>query len=128
MEDSQRKLGRIQQVRGSLTYTHAVGRLKPRRTQCEEQGMEGQREPRFTHLLLGNELQDLRRLLFKLVFEVKLLSRVGLFATPWTVARQAPPSMVFSRQKYWSGLPFPSPGVFPTQGSNLGLPHWSQIV
>ncbi|KAM7227343.1 hypothetical protein CapIbe_021756, partial [Capra ibex] len=34
---------------------------------------------------------------------------VRLFATPWTVARQAPPSMGFSRQEYWSGLPFPSP-------------------
>ena len=41
---------------------------------------------------------------------VKLLSRVRLFATPWTVAYQAPPSMGFSRQEYWSGLPFPSPG------------------
>ena len=38
------------------------------------------------------------------------LSRVRLFATPWTVAHQAPPSMGFSRQEYWSGLPFPSPG------------------
>ena len=40
---------------------------------------------------------------------VKSLSRVRLFATPWTVAYQAPPSMGFSRQKYWSGVPFPSP-------------------
>ena len=39
--------------------------------------------------------------------EVKLLSRVRLFATPWTAAHQAPPSMGFSRQEYWSGLPFP---------------------
>ena len=38
----------------------------------------------------------------------KSLSRVWLFATPWTVAYQAPPSMGFSRQEYWSGLPFPS--------------------
>ena len=42
--------------------------------------------------------------------EVKSLSRVQLFATPWTVAYQAPPSMGFSRQEYWNGLPFPSPG------------------
>ena len=42
--------------------------------------------------------------------EVKSLSRVRLFATPWTVAYQAPPSMGFSRQECWSGLPFPSPG------------------
>ena len=38
------------------------------------------------------------------------LGRVWLFATPWTVAYQAPPSVEFSRQEYWSGLPFPSPG------------------
>ena len=39
---------------------------------------------------------------------------------PWTVPCQAPLSMEFSRQEYWSGLPFPSPGIFPTQGSNPG--------
>ena len=47
---------------------------------------------------------------------VKSLSRVRLFATPWTVAYQAPPSMGFSRQEYWSGLPFPSPGDLPDPG------------
>ena len=47
---------------------------------------------------------------------VKLLSCVQLFATPWTVAHQAPPSMEFSRQEYWSGLPFPSPGDLPNPG------------
>ena len=41
--------------------------------------------------------------------EVKSLSHVQLFATPWTVARQALLSMGFSRQEYWSGLPFPFP-------------------
>ena len=39
-----------------------------------------------------------------------------LFATPWTVAYQAPPSMGFSRQECWSGLPFPSPGDLPDPG------------
>ena len=43
----------------------------------------------------------------------ELLSRVRLFATPWTVAHQVPLSMGFPRQEYWSGLPFPSPGNFP---------------
>ena len=47
---------------------------------------------------------------------VKLLSRVRLFATPWTVAHQAFLSMGFSRQEYWSGLPFPSPGDLPDPG------------
>ena len=41
--------------------------------------------------------------------KVKLLSRVQLFLTPWTVDYQAPPSVGFSRREYWSGLPFPSP-------------------
>ena len=48
--------------------------------------------------------------------KVKSLSRVQLFAAPWTVAYQAPPSMGFSRQEYWSGLPFPSPGDLPNPG------------
>ena len=59
---------------------------------------------------------------------VKSLSRVRLFATLWTVAYQAPLSMGFSRQGYWSGLLFPSPGIFPTQGSNPGLPHCRQML
>jgi len=42
-------------------------------------------------------------------------------ATPWTVTPQAPVTMGFSRQEYWSGLPFPSPMIFPTQRSNPGL-------
>ena len=56
------------------------------------------------------------------------LSRVRLFATPWTVAHQAPPSMAFSRQEYWSGLPFLLQGIFPTQGLNPGLPHSGQTL
>ena len=53
---------------------------------------------------------------------VKLLSRVRLFATPWTVAYQAPPSMGFSRQECWSGLPFPSPGDLPYPGIEPRFP------
>ena len=45
--------------------------------------------------------------------KVKSLSCVLLFATPWIVAHQAPPCMGFSRQEYWSGVPFPSPGYLP---------------
>ena len=47
---------------------------------------------------------------------VKLLSRVRLFATPWTVDCQAPLTIGFSRQGYWSGLPFPSPEGLPDPG------------
>ena len=70
---------------------------------------------------------------------VESLGHVWLFETPWTATHQAPLSMGFSQQEYWSGLPFLSPkntgvdcyalfqGIFPTQGSNLHLlclPHW----
>ena len=48
--------------------------------------------------------------------KVKSLSCVRLFVTPWAIAYQAPPSIGFSRQEYWSGLPFPSPGDLPDSG------------
>ena len=54
--------------------------------------------------------------------KVKSLSRVQLFATPWTVAYQALQSMGFSRQEYWIGLPFPSPGDLPNPGIEPGSP------
>ena len=54
--------------------------------------------------------------------KVKSFSRVQLFATPWTVAYQAPLSVGFSRQEYWSGLPFPSPGDLPDPGIKPGSP------
>ena len=55
---------------------------------------------------------------------MKSLSRVRLFATPWTVAYQAPPSVRFSRQEYWSGLPFPSPWDLP----DPGIEPWSPAL
>ena len=61
-------------------------------------------------------------MLLKVKVKVKLLSRVRLFATPWTVAYQAPLSMGFSRQECWSGLPFPSPGDLPDPGIEPGSP------
>ena len=54
--------------------------------------------------------------------KMNLLSRVQLFATPWTAAYQAPSSMRFSRQGYWSGLPFPSPEDLPNPGVETGSP------
>ena len=56
-----------------------------------------------------------------LFFGMKSLSRVRLFATPWTVAYEAP-LMGFSRQEYWSGLPFPSPEDYPHPGIEPGSP------
>ena len=60
--------------------------------------------------------------------KVKSLSRVQLFATPWTVTYQAKWSMGFSRQEYWSWLTFPSPGDLPNQGLNPGLLHCRQTL
>ena len=51
-----------------------------------------------------------------LLFSCQVMS--DSFATPWTIAHQAPLPMGFSRQEYWSGLPFPFPGIFLTQGLN----------
>ena len=51
-----------------------------------------------------------------------VLSRVWLFATPWTVAQQAPLSMGFPRQEYWSGLPSPAPGDLPDPGVGPAAP------
>ena len=53
---------------------------------------------------------------------MKFLSHGRLFATQWTVAYKAPLSMDFSRQEYWSGLPFPSPGDLPNSGMEPGSP------
>ena len=58
-----------------------------------------------------------------------MFSHIRLFVIPWNVSRQVPLSMGFSRQEYWSGLPFPSSGVFTTQGQNLHLLyllHWQE--
>ena len=54
---------------------------------------------------------------------MKSLSHVRLFVTPGTVAYQAPPSMEFSRQEYWSGLPFPSPRNLPSIGIEPTFPE-----
>ena len=60
----------------------------------------------------------------KVKVKVKSLSRVRLLATPWTVAYQAPQSMEFSRQEYWNGLPFSSPGDL----SNPGIKPVSPVL
>ena len=61
-------------------------------------------------------MKPVKQLLMRKKVKVKSLSRVWLFATPWTVAYWAPPSIGFSRHEYWSGLPFPSPGHLPDPG------------
>ena len=76
--------------------------------------------PRSIHTKInqcpGVDLQDHSEV------KVKSLSRVRLFASPWPVAYQASPSVGFSRQECWSGLPFPSPGDLPDPGIEPGSP------
>ena len=57
-----------------------------------------------------------------------MLSHVLLFATPWAVAHQAPPSMGFPRQEYWCGLPFPSPGDLPDTGIKSKSPESAALA
>ena len=63
---------------------------------------------------------------FPMYMRVQSLSCVQFFATPWTVIHQAPLSMRFSRQQYWSRLPFPVPEAFPNPGFNpwIGKIPW----
>ena len=73
-------------------------------------------EPHGQRSLVGYSPWGRKSWTWKLKVKVKSLSRVRLFVTPWTIAYQAPPSMRFSRQECWSGLPFPSPGDLPNPG------------
>ena len=69
----------------------------------------------------GSALLSLLSFTVKTVKKKKSLSHLWLYAAPWTVAHQAPPSTGFSRQEYWGGLPFPPPGDLPS----LGMERWS---
>ena len=60
--------------------------------------------------------------------KVKLLSRVRLLATPWTAAHQAPPSVGFSRQEDWSGVPLPLPVLVPTAQQSESAMHGTHIL
>ena len=72
----------------------------------------------------SNSIFSFLRKLHTVFHSLCMLSRFShilVFATLWIVARQAPLSMGFSRPEYWSGLLYPSPGIFPTQRLNLCL-------
>ena len=60
--------------------------------------------------------------------KVKLLSCVWLLATPWTAAHQAPPSMGFSRQEYWSGVPLPSPTILSSAVQIRGIMNAIHVI
>ena len=75
---------------------------------------------RQASLSITNSQNSLKLMSMESVMPSSHLSHVQLFATPWTVAHQAFLSMRFSRQEYWSGLPFPSPGDLPDPGIKPG--------
>ena len=89
-----------------IPWTEEPGRLQS----MGSQRVDTTERPMLLVLLLEKEAADSE------FSSVQSFSRVQLFATPWTVAYQAPPSMGFSRQECWSGLPFPSPGDLPHPG------------
>ena len=80
------------------------------------------------NMFVCRELTVFQSLLANLLLLLLLLSRfsqVRLLATPWTAAHQAPPSMGFSRQEYWSGVPLPSP---PSKSSSPQRPGWTPTL
>ena len=79
------------------------------------------------HYILFSKTQGKNHIILNISVGAQSLSLVWLFVTPWTVTRQAPLSRGFSRQEYWSGLPFPSPGDLPDSELNPHL-HISWIA
>ena len=86
--------------------------------------MYSSRKPQYLWLWLCLEIKSV--LIW--VCMLSRFSRVWLSVTPWTVAHQAPLSIEFSRQEYWSGLPCLLQGIFPTQGSKPVFPHYRWIL
>ena len=78
----------------------------------------------MVHVLLKPGLESFEQY-FASMCDLPVVS--NSIVTPWTVPHQAPPSLGFFRQEYWSGSPFPSPGDLPDQGSSLGLLHCRQV-
>ena len=80
----------------------------------------------------GSCLGDLKSRVWPCCLVTQLYLTISLFAIPWTVAHQAPLSMGFPRQEYWSGLPFPSLRVWPKWSSNTGYQgnhfNWSKAI
>ena len=75
-------------------------------------------KPKIWILLVLRQVPIAEACLLLPVHVISCFSHVWLFATLWTIARQAPLSLRFSREEYWSGLPCPPPGDLPTQGLN----------
>ena len=101
----------IQQRAGKNGHSRILGRWQSRKLQ---ESVSPSRQLCWQPRPVGVELLE--------EDDEKSLSRVWLFATPWTVAHWAPWSMGFSRHEYWSGLPFPAPGDLPDPGIEAGSP------
>ena len=110
------------------TYTQLkIGRLYGS-TYEPKRNMENSVSQETEALSEVSELEDWENFLCNAFSVLCRSSCVQLFATPWMVAHQAPLSMGFPRQEYWSELPFSSPGNLPDPGMNSGLLHCRQIL
>ena len=113
---------KTERLRQHKLFSHIFKRYSNYWEHSWEREEERQRENTGIRLHLILCIQRVWNTALHMTVKVKSLSRVQLFVTPWTVAHQAPPSMGFSRQEYWSGLPFPSPGNLPNSGIEPGSP------
>ena len=96
---------------------HQIYRMQSKKQKTEKKAT--------THIVTMPKQSHQKAMLFLLLFVCLVTQRVQLFETTWTIAHQALLSMGFSMdRKYWSGLPFPSPGDLSDQGSNTNLQHW----
>ena len=101
-----------------VCHTQGVGRENPKNRSRTCKGTDGRGPQSREGRDEGGRLSEPERKKVKM----KSLSRLRLFATPWTLTCQAPLSVGFSRQEYWSGLPFSSPGDLPHPAIEPGSP------
>ena len=116
---NEEKIGKLPEKEFRKMIVKMIKNLENRVEKMQESIKKELEELKNKHTEKNNTITEIKN---TLKVKVKSLSRVRFFATPWTIAYQAPPSMGFSRQECWSGLPFLSPGDIPDPGIKPGSP------
>ena len=117
VQTNEEEIGKLQEKEFRIMIVKMIKNLENKIEKIQESISKDLEELKNKHTETSNRVMEIKSTL-----KVKLLSHVQLFATPWTVDHQASPSMGFSRQEYWSRLPFPSPGYLPNPGIESGSP------